>query len=424
MDMSTDNEFSTQWISIATNHRQECDSDAVLLQGDYLIYCDVTAYRTADLSSICSVKYNAQSFDFNKPRPDKITVPDALLKAKQVDIQSKYFVLASVHEDQEIWTVHVMDLDKRQVIYSEEHKGHQPSLVAYGTKFAFLSSNGITVTDFVSKQKIFSTNIHAKDALLFDDKLVLLDKKKAVVEIELSTRKRQMHEIQIKASKIFFYQGLFVLSSEYALYFYTTSFEQIARFHMPQNDVASIVTLANGNMVLTFEEDGTVFNVSFNPKDTEQLVQVDLVDPEGNVKIYEYKSSELLENFRKVNQPEDGTSPDGVTSLYFHRTENEKKRYGLLKSIISDERSTLMENNEVAAKLKAHSLKVFKHIECVYQVPFRNVGFAPIESARRYGINLPKSFQGTIGIFCEELVDGEWVFVKPDTNEWKSLLQE
>jgi hypothetical protein len=62
---------------------------------------DVTAYRTADLSSICSVKYNAQSFDFNKPRPDKITVPDALLKAKQVDIQSKYFVLASVHEDQE-----------------------------------------------------------------------------------------------------------------------------------------------------------------------------------------------------------------------------------------------------------------------------------------------------------------------------------
>jgi hypothetical protein len=38
-------------------------------------------------------------------------------------------------------------------------------------------------------------------------------------------------------------------------------------------------------MALTFEDDGTVYNVSFNPKDTEQLVQVDLVDPEGNVKV-------------------------------------------------------------------------------------------------------------------------------------------
>lgn len=38
-------------------------------------------------------------------------------------------------------------------------------------------------------------------------------------------------------------------------------------------------------MVITFEDDGAVFNVSFNPKDTEQLVELDLVEPNGNVKV-------------------------------------------------------------------------------------------------------------------------------------------
>jgi hypothetical protein len=66
-----------------------------------------------------------------------------------------------------------MDLDKRQVIYSEEHKGYHPSLVAYGTKFAFLSRLGVMVFDFISKQKLFSTNILAEDALLFDDTVSL-----------------------------------------------------------------------------------------------------------------------------------------------------------------------------------------------------------------------------------------------------------
>ncbi len=37
-------------------------------------------------------------------------------------------------------------------------------------------------------------------------------------------------------------------------------------------------------MTITFRDDGTIFNVSFNPTDTEQLVQLDLVDHEGKVK--------------------------------------------------------------------------------------------------------------------------------------------
>lgn len=62
---------------------------------------NVTPYRTADLSSLSSVKFNAQSFDLNKPRPDKLDVPDALKMAQNVYNPSKYLVLASVHEDQE-----------------------------------------------------------------------------------------------------------------------------------------------------------------------------------------------------------------------------------------------------------------------------------------------------------------------------------
>lgn len=62
-----------------------------------------------------------------------------------------------------------MDLDARKIIFSEDHKGGQPSLVAHGTKLVFFSSNGVTVVDFISKQKIFTTNIRPKDALLFEN---------------------------------------------------------------------------------------------------------------------------------------------------------------------------------------------------------------------------------------------------------------
>ncbi len=78
--------------------------------------------------------------------------------------------------------------------------------------------------------------------------------------------------------------------------------------------------------------------------------------------------------------------------------------------------------NEIAEKLIEGSAKRL-NISPQYKTPFRNVGFAPFQSVRRYGINQPKRFQGTIGIFCEQNF-GEWVFVKPDTNEWKELLKQ
>lgn len=50
-------------------------------------------------------------------------------------------------------------------------------------------------------------------------------------------------------SKIFMYQGMFVLVSNsektHALYFYTPSFEQVAEFILPHEDVTDVVTLVS-----------------------------------------------------------------------------------------------------------------------------------------------------------------------------------
>ncbi len=66
-------------------------------------------------------------------------------------------------------TVNVVDLDKRQIVFTEEYKGQYKTLVAHGTKFALLTRLGVTVVDFISKQIVFSSEISGIDALLFDD---------------------------------------------------------------------------------------------------------------------------------------------------------------------------------------------------------------------------------------------------------------
>lgn len=38
-------------------------------------------------------------------------------------------------------------------------------------------------------------------------------------------------------------------------------------------------------MLTMNEEEGTIFNISFDPKYTQQLVHLDLVDPDGNIKV-------------------------------------------------------------------------------------------------------------------------------------------
>lgn len=117
--------------------------------------------------------------------PDPLVIPNACKMAKHVDRQSKYFVVASYEGDQ--WydtrkrhvsfilimryscTVNVVDLDKRQIVFTEEYKGRYTTVVACGTKFALLTNLGVIVVDFISKQIVFSSKVNAIDALLFED---------------------------------------------------------------------------------------------------------------------------------------------------------------------------------------------------------------------------------------------------------------
>lgn len=66
-------------------------------------------------------------------------------------------------------TVNVVDLDSRRMIYSQEYEGRYEALTAHGTRYALLTYVGVTVVDFISKQEIYSSELDAVDALLFED---------------------------------------------------------------------------------------------------------------------------------------------------------------------------------------------------------------------------------------------------------------